>query len=158
MESRYVWEPITVAADWTAEKDFAEFIARFGESDDYFAQAKDQVEEGFACLDDAVDRAVNYFDPGPKNLAGRSISDRINSLEILLAKGVPNRSYREGSKTEGYCHRFAEDLRYCRFVLGEHDRIMPIYAMDRENTWLLLLADVADHLTTAAIGLEESMD
>ena len=70
---------------------------------------------------------------------------------------MPASCYCEGSKTDSYRERFQEDLRFCRFVLGEHARIMPTYAKGHEHTWLFPLVAVADYLVCAAMAIEESM-
>lgn len=60
----------------------------------------------------------------------------------------------EGPISDEYRERLAQDIRYCRFVWGEHERIMAIYNRAGERTFLHPLIDLADHLSSAAGGLE----
>jgi hypothetical protein len=131
---------------WTASQAVDCFTQFFGESDDYLAKAKAQIQEANTCLKVALDRALTYFGADPKSLAGASDWAKLSRLETLL----------EGkeSRTEEYDRRFREDLRHCRFGLAEQERIM--LNVD-QHTRLAPMLYLARHIFEAALNLEESM-
>jgi hypothetical protein len=143
MESHFDWEPNVVPADWTAEKDLEEFIARFGEPQDYFGEAMARVEDGVESLNEALDRGLSYFGVEPACLSDASIPGKVSTLEGLIGVGLKPEAYREGSLTQDYRDRFEEDFRYCRRRWADYQAIMPRYDSGREDNWLILLAKCA---------------
>lgn len=157
MESRYGWEPITTPAGWTAEQDVQEFIYRFGESDDYFEEARERVEVGAENLSEGLDRGLVYFGDDSAPGAEVDIPDKIDRLERLITVGLKPEAYREGAPTKRYRDRFEEDLRYCWLRWKDYERITQRYNRGGEHNWLLPLVDLADSLGTAAMNLDESL-
>src|SRR6516162_3379698 len=139
------FQTISAPPGWTESRDLAYCRKRLGESKD-FGDAKALIQESNACLKVALHRALTYFGADPKSLAGASDWAKLGWLETLLEA--------KESSTEEYDLRFREDLRHCRFGLGEQERIMLNVG---EHTWLMPLVSLADHISEAALNLEESM-
>ena len=137
------FENIKVPANWTAEMDLAEFVDRYGESNNFFDEQMGRVFQEYDLLERVLDRALNYFGMVCQGL----ITAKLQALGLYLGLNAPSDAYRK---------RFAEDLTYCRHIVSEFARLVPD-CDHNESIWLRHLIDLEDQLGAAADLLQESM-
>jgi hypothetical protein len=146
--SHMTYEPITLPAAWTAEKDLQEFADRYGQSTDYFGDQLDLVFEEYDRLERSIDRALVHFGIGGNDHLNASIDLKIFMLRKHVITRSPSRDYRE---------RFTHDLSCALMAVWEYARLVPEYDKKAEHTWLLPLIKLADLLCDASCMLEASL-
>lgn len=145
--------PILTPPGWTPEKDFQDYEDRFGEAEDYFADALSRVADCYQELIEAVDSALDYFQDHdhrltPVHPGTLTLGEKIYQLSIIT--NVRNDSY-------PYKHRFAMHLHNCLWVDAERRRVMQGYYLGEEKTWLYPWPSLPIPSAAPPSELEEAM-
>jgi hypothetical protein len=146
-------DPIVTPADWTPERDFAYYDERWDEPDDYFSAALDRVAECYEELIETVDAALQYFEQHDHRLVTVHPATLTLSEKLARLASITNGRH----ATYQYKTRFSEHLHNAQWADHERRRIMELYYIGDERTWLYPLCELADCLACAAIQLNEVM-
>ena len=147
--SKYSFEQVGVPAGWTGEADIEMFEDLYGSATDYFAEAMEHVNDAKSDFVAALKEALTFFGVQPKSIATTNVTARIVWLESHVVAKVPSCQLRSW---------LLEDLAYCQHVHREYERLMGPEKAPQEQTWLAIWIGLGDHLSTAASGLEDTLD
>jgi hypothetical protein len=150
------YEPIAAPPGWTAEQDIQEYVARFGDADNYFEAVQERIEAAQNNLNEAVDLGLRYFGEAPIYIAAAELPGKILALRGHLLKDPQLRA--KNGPPEEYVSRFEEHLRLCQFAHREYVRLAPMLDRSDEQNWLFPLYDLCDWMNGAALQLEEGLD
>jgi hypothetical protein len=142
------YPPISVPANWTAQQDIEFFEERWGESTDYFGEVRERVLVAHEELEQLLHDALDFFDASAAPAPVSTLTEIIAAVEARLMAGPYSHQHQAWLKV---------DLAYCRYALGEFDRLAPSLDEDGDGGWLMPQCDLSDHLVTATINLDETL-
>jgi len=142
--------PMNPPPDWTEEADKAEYISRWGESDDYWGDTVKLMERNLHELHTALSLGIRYFaykhePPVCVDCRGLGLRQKVGmSAELLPA-----------SADSGYTWRFTGSLVRILWLESEYERISRFQGIHR---WLFPFYVVADTFLATALELNESLE
>jgi hypothetical protein len=142
---------IAAPPDWTADKDIAAFVSRYGESDSYVGDQTRRLSYSWARLERTIDRALTYFGIGVAHPIDGFEGEIDERLFILRAHVLDN------ARSQHYKKVLVEAIWYCERSLSEYERILSEHHDRRENNWLWNLIELEDRMASAAQMLEDAM-
>jgi len=145
--------PIITPPDWTAENDLEDYVAKFGESQNYYHDVLQGIAENYAWLTDTVDSALAYLERKNPRLTP------VLPETLTLAEKLDRLSCITNTRNNDYSYkaRFGEQINDCRWVDRERSRILMNYYVGDERQWLKPLSDLSDAISCATTELEDAM-